>query len=51
VAGNKKATSPADKRYQERRKAGLAKANKDKRIKAHARFVERKQQEKANVGH
>jgi hypothetical protein len=43
-----KATSPADKRYQERRRAGLAQANKARRIKAHARFHAKKAQEKAS---
>lgn len=32
MSGNVKATSPSDKAYQARRKAGLAQVNKDKRI-------------------
>ena len=44
-----KQTSPSDKRYQERRRAGLAKANKDRRIAAHNAFVQRKRKEKQDV--
>ena len=47
--GKGKQTSPSDKRYQERRRAGLAAKNKAARIAAHNAFVQRKREEKRDV--